>query len=92
MKGIAGRLERLRGDAIDRDRAAMARILPHWTRCLQCAQQDAAVGRERPALQRYRWMIEEYRLSLFVPSLALRKAASERMLERAWHDVERDVP
>ncbi|MEL6497881.1 MAG: ATP-dependent RNA helicase HrpA [Planctomycetota bacterium] len=91
LRGITTRLERLRGDGIQRDRAAMARVIPHWTRCLDRARQDAAVGRERPALQRYRWMIEEYRLSLFAPSLALRNAASERLLDRAWSDVERDV-
>ncbi len=91
VKGIVTRLERLRGEGIARDSEAMARVLPHWARCLEAAQRDAAVGRERPALQRYRWMIEEFRLSLFAPQLALRKAASERMLDRAWEDVERDV-
>lgn len=90
-KGIVHRLERLRGDGIARDRAAMAQVMPHWLRCMERARSDASVGRERPALQRYRWMIEEYRLTLFAPQLALRKAASERMLERAWEDVERNV-
>lgn len=91
IKGIVQRAERLRGDGIARDRDAMMRVLPHWRRCMERAQRDASVGRETAALHRYRWMIEEFRLSLFAPALAVRKAASERLLENAWSDVERDA-
>ncbi|MEO0630188.1 MAG: DUF3418 domain-containing protein, partial [Planctomycetota bacterium] len=91
VKGIVHRLERLRGDGIARDREAMARVAPHWGRCMEQARREAQIGRQSSSLQRYRWMIEEYRLSLFAPQLSIRKGASERMLEDTWNQVERDA-
>ncbi|MGP1272580.1 MAG: ATP-dependent RNA helicase HrpA [Phycisphaerales bacterium] len=92
IRGIEVRLDRARGPGLARDREGMARLLPHWRRCLQRASEDAAVGRIDPLLDAYRWMIEEYRLVLFAPALAIKGGASEKRLNQLWDQVSGRAP
>jgi ATP-dependent helicase HrpA len=38
-------------------------------------------------LDEYRWLLEEFRVSLFAQALGTRVPVSEKRLERAWHDL-----
>jgi ATP-dependent helicase HrpA len=56
----------------------------------------ASAGAERPGLlqlcseaQRYRWMLEEFRVSLFAQSLGTRAAISQKRLEEQWQKVDK---
>lgn len=89
LRGVVIRIERLRGDGIKRDAAAQRAVARHWTRCIDRAARHARIGRTSPALERYRWLIEEFRLSAFATQLAIRGGGSERRLDDAWQDVER---
>jgi len=56
-----------------------------WT---QYEEQRAAAGDSEP-LTRYRWMLEEFTVSLFAQELGTGEPISEQRLERQWALVER---
>ncbi|WP_250459643.1 ATP-dependent RNA helicase HrpA [Microbulbifer litoralis] len=45
-----------------------------------------------PRLQQYRWMLEEFRVSLFAQSLKTLMPVSAKRLDKAWRGIERDGP
>jgi ATP-dependent helicase HrpA len=77
------RIESGRGE--DRERAALA---PHAARV--SANRDAAWPsiQARAVFETYRWMTEEFRVSLFAQALGTRGKVSAVRLERLWSDVE----
>ncbi|MCG5495206.1 ATP-dependent RNA helicase HrpA [Ectothiorhodospira variabilis] len=79
LAGIERRLERL-DQAPDKDRRARVDIEPLWEDCK--ARLKAGVHPEREAeLQRYRWRIEELRLSLFAQEIRTVEKVSVKRLE-----------
>jgi len=44
-----------------------------------------------PAIERYRWLLEEYRLTLFAPTLSLGRAMTAVAVDEAWAKVVREV-
>ncbi len=80
LKAMQRRLEKLPGGEA-RDRQAMMTVAPFWQdyqrRREHCA--DPAVARE---LERFRWMIEELRVSLFAQELKTRYPVSAKRLEK----------
>ncbi len=80
LRAAARRLERLRADP-DRDRRLAARVAPFaaaW-RSLHAAASADEAGAE---LDQLRWMIEEFRVSLFAQELRTLMPVSEQRLER----------
>jgi ATP-dependent helicase HrpA len=87
LKALDNRLDRLSGQySKDQQYMAMLEELssPLWSMiagrpglCLECA----------PAMQ-FRWMLEEFRVSLFAQSLGTRIAVSRKRLEQQWRQVE----
>ena len=80
------RLEKLSGNEA-RDRAATEEIAEFWQRYEQQTAKTSATGSFDPELQRYRWMIEEYRVSLFAQSLGTAFSISAKRLEKQWQKV-----
>jgi len=86
MKALANRVQRLSGQ-YGKDQKYTA-LLAGLTEPLT----EAAVGRPgllllcEPAL-RYRWMLEELRVSLFAQNLGTRMAVSEKRLREVWREV-----
>ncbi len=69
----------------DRDRTLEAQITPLWRACrikLRAAGRAAS-----PELVRYRWMLEEYRVSLFSQELKTVIAISPKRLAEVWNKV-----
>ncbi len=82
LKAMVLRVERmLRDPARDRQRAA--RIAPFWHDCL--ARLDSTPI--TPALEQFRWMIEELRVSLFAQELGTAQPVSETRLKEQWRRV-----
>jgi ATP-dependent helicase HrpA len=86
MKGIAVRLDRARTNPAG-DRSKEARFAPWWTR-----YREALASADRPrmnsaALAEFRWMLEEYRVSLFAAELKTAVPVSPRRLEEKWSEV-----
>jgi ATP-dependent helicase HrpA len=80
---IEERLRALREDP-QRDAQRMSEIQPWWERYLQ--RLHSAAGYDQ-ALDEYRWLVEEYRVSLFAQRLGTAVKVSEKRLAAAWQNV-----
>ena len=79
---IEHRLDRL-GGQIGEDRARVAELEALWDRYRQRAG-DRPLDAQPPELQTWRWMLEEYRVSLFAQHLGTRMPVSAKRLRRQW--------
>jgi len=89
LKGAAMRLARARTNP-GGDLSKEARFAPHWQRYLaavtdKTAQRTAA---QSAALTVYRWMLEEFRVSLFAQELHTPEPISEKRLDAQWQCVD----
>lgn len=82
LQAAQQRLEQLSGNQA-RDRQHMAVITPLWQRY----EQAIARGVESGELVRFRWLIEELRVSLFAQSLGTSEKVSPQRLERLWQSI-----
>ena len=86
LKGVRTRIERARFNPTG-DRSKEARFAPFWERCRAAlvAKTASAVGRTK--LDQYRWMVEEFRISVFAPELKTSIPVSEKRLDALWSEV-----
>ena len=87
IKAMARRLDRLRGGGIDKDRRAMIEVLAWEQKLAERAKSHAAQGVSDPAFWEVRWMIEEYRVSLFAQELKTSVPVSPKRLSELWERV-----
>jgi ATP-dependent helicase HrpA len=87
LAAIERRLEKLAAGGA-RDGARVSALEPFWSRFERRAAEHAARGLADPALDRFRWLLEEYRVSLFAQEMGTAEPVSEKRLERAWVEVE----
>ena len=78
LKAINRRLDKL-DRAPDKDRHLRIDVEPLWE---DCKQRMAASAGDDPALDDYRWQIEELRVSLFAQELGTEKPVSVQRLEK----------
>ena len=78
LKAIRRRLERIAGD-VERDAALSARVTP-FADAWRALDAEAPHARPRPELQQLRWMIEEFRVSLFAQEMRTVLRVSEKRL------------
>jgi len=82
LKALAHRLERL-GGQIGRDRAQVAE-LEALREQYQARAGDTPVWRQPEPLVSYRFLLEEYRVSLFAQQLGTRMPVSAKRLRQQW--------
>ena len=63
------RLDALVGGGMAKDRERLEEFLPRWQAYLATDPQHGRQGEADPELIHYRWMLEEYRVSLFAQKL-----------------------
>ncbi len=88
LRAVELRLEKLAGN-LERDRAArslLAELAEPWAREAGRAELE---GRSDPELVRYRWLLEELRVSLFAQQLGTAVPVSAERLRRQWQKVGR---
>jgi ATP-dependent helicase HrpA len=83
MKGAAVRLERARNNPSS-DLSKEALFAPHWNRYRAVAAGDGRAGCDAAALEAYRWLAEEYRISLFAQELHTAEPVSPKRLDALW--------
>jgi ATP-dependent helicase HrpA len=83
LEAMRFRLERLEHHPA-RDAQMLARIKPYWDRYLR---HIARGGEYDEALDDYRWLLEEYRVSLFAQHLGTAVKVSPKRLDGAWQMV-----
>lgn len=86
LKAARLRLERLRLDPA-RDARKAEELKPHLER-YRAAVQSLAGRRAPAALERYRWLLEEFRVSLFAQELKTAQPVSAKRLDTLWTEVQ----
>jgi len=87
LAAIQRRADKARGGRDRRDRELAGQVEPHWRRCLTALRAAHERGLVDPALQSYRWMIEELRVSLFAQELGAIATVSPQRLDTLWQQV-----
>ncbi len=72
------RLDRLLTDP-NKDKQRMAEVMPHWQKFTNKVNKI-----ETDAFKEYRWMLEEYRISVFAQELKTAYPISGKRLEKQW--------
>ena len=71
----------------ERDARHAAAVAELWQRYRAREQANRSQGREEPALEVFRWLIEELRVSLFAQELRTPFPVSYKRLEKAWKEL-----
>ena len=81
VQGIVRRIEKARDGNIGKDAQRMAEFAPYWQ---AWAGTEQSLGRHGVEQQRYRWMLEEFRVSLFAQELGTSiKVSPKRLSDQA---------
>ena len=90
MVALRRRLEKLSAmDGAARDTALLNTLAPFWLRLRIRAEQGTADDRADAELILFRWMIEEFRCSLFAQDQRTAVPVSARRLEQQWEKIVR---
>ncbi len=87
LEAASRRLERLGAGRLERDRQLTAELAPLYQACAGRREEMAAQGVLDEDLETYRWMLEEYRVSLFAQELGTAVPVSAQRLARQWAQV-----
>ncbi len=82
LQAVQKRMSRCARDP-GRDVARMARIRDYWSRLLM--EYPPPPDPVPPALFTFRWMLEEFRVSVFAQELGTGQPVSEKRLDEQWH-------
>ncbi len=83
LRAIALRLQKLR-QAPDRDRQRRGDIIRLWEACQRQLERNVRQERHDPELIRFRWLLEELRVSQFAQELKTIAPVSVKRLEEQW--------
>jgi ATP-dependent helicase HrpA len=83
LQAIGLRLDRAAKEPT-RDLARLTQITPLWQQALTRLRSAAELGKDNDELQRYRWLLEEYRLSLFAQEVKTVQPISDTRLAKLW--------
>ena len=84
MQALERRLEKLRSDP-ERDRRLLLEMQPLWQRYwARCGEEGSCTESE---IQRFRWLLEELRVSLFAQEYKTLETVSVPRLEKLWKQL-----
>lgn len=86
-EAIVHRLEKLPGGGLARDRKLHAELEPHQLRFIERRRSHKEQGIHDPHLEHFRWMLEEFRVSLFAQKLGTAVSVSPQRLDAQWEKV-----
>ena len=87
FRAICQRLENLPG-GVPRDFEKFQDFQPRWQLFVEHARRQQSQGIVDPELLHLRWMLEEYRVSLFAQKLGTAVPVSPKRLEQQWAKVQ----
>lgn len=87
FKGVVYRIDRLRSGAQTRDAQGMEQLAGRWAQYAQRAGEHAELGICDPQLIAYRFLLEEFRVSLFAEPLGTALPVSAKRLDQQWAKV-----
>ena len=83
FKALKIRIARAKSDKM-RDRTKMARFEPYWKQYRDAAVKKTVPVHNRKAFFQYRWLLEEYRISLFAQEVRTNRRVSPEILSRLY--------
>lgn len=89
FRAVRIRLEALSGGGMAKDRERYEEFLPRWKAYLDWREQHGPQCDADAELVQYRWMLEEYRVSLFAQKVGTSVPVSAKRLEQQWSRVSR---
>ena len=87
LKAIEQRFEKI-GAQLQRDRVWSGELAGYWERYQTRLKKHQQEGKHDPELVAYRWMLEEYRVSLWAQQLGTKLPVSDKRLNKQWGQVE----
>ncbi|QDD87834.1 ATP-dependent RNA helicase HrpA [Pseudomonas oryzihabitans] len=87
LKAIEQRFDKL-GGQVQRDRVWSGELAGLWEQYRARAAKHGQEGKRDANLELYRWMLEEYRVSLWAQQLGTRMPVSDKRLNKQWSQVE----
>ncbi|MGK9047336.1 ATP-dependent RNA helicase HrpA [Stutzerimonas chloritidismutans] len=87
LKAIEQRFEKI-GAQLQRDRVWSGELAGYWEQHQTRLKKHLQEGKRDAELALYRWMLEEYRVSLWAQQLGTRMAVSDKRLNKQWSQVE----
>jgi ATP-dependent helicase HrpA len=86
LRGILRRLDRLRADPAT-DTSKLHQVEDLWAQCLQAICSARKTGDVPEDLEAFRWIVEEFRISLFAQELRAAMPVSRKRLQEQWKRV-----
>ena len=87
LKAIEQRLDKISSQE-QRDRVWAGELAGYWEQYQARLGKHAQEGKRDPQLLLYRWMLEEYRVSLFAQQLGTKLPVSDKRVSKQWSLVE----
>ncbi|MFP6801089.1 MAG: ATP-dependent RNA helicase HrpA [Pseudomonas sp.] len=87
LKAIEQRLDKIAGQ-VQRDRVWSGELAGYWEQYQARLGKHSQEGKRDPQLVLYRWLLEEYRVSLFAQQLGTKLPVSDKRLSKQWGGVE----
>ena len=87
FQAVTHRIDRLQAGSLDRDRRATGEMNACWEAYCRAHEESAEAARFNAELVHLRWMLEEYRVSLFAERLKTAVPVSAKRIERQWEKV-----
>jgi ATP-dependent helicase HrpA len=87
FRAMTLRVDKLTHGAQPRDQQNTVVVAAFWQAYQQRAEEHRTQGLYDPELVQFRWMLEEFRVSLFAQELGTSLAVSEKRLEKQWARV-----
>ena len=87
LKAIEQRLDKV-GAQLQRDRVWSGELAGYWEQYQARLKKHQQEGKRDPELVAYRWMLEEYRVSLFAQQLGTKMPVSDKRLGKQWMAVD----
>ncbi|GGJ83884.1 ATP-dependent RNA helicase HrpA [Pseudomonas matsuisoli] len=87
LKAVEQRFDKIAAQ-LQRDRVWSGELAGYWDQYQARRAKHEQEGKRDPALTAYRWMLEEYRVSLWAQQLGTRVPVSDKRLNKQWSEVE----
>lgn len=87
LRAISVRFEKIQNGGINTDRQFMNELADLQLQYDNAKEKNDRSGIIDPELDRYRWMLEEYRVSLFAQKLGTSLKISANRLEKQWEKI-----
>lgn len=88
LKGMQARWERLSAGGLDRDNKLRTQVETHAARYRQHIARQSEKPFFDPWTDQFRWLLEEYRVSVFAQQLKTAVPVSDKRMELAWQELQ----